>query len=497
MLINRFSTIVFFAVSLAACAVGPEYKKPKVTLSNEYSDKNKIEQRAAATSTNLETWWDGFNDPLLTRFVLLAFEQNLDLAQSTSRINQARSGLRLADIALLPSGNLSATAARNHQSLETPLGQLLNATPNFNRNVSFYETNLSASWETDLFGGLKHEQEAAIAEYQAFEASKIATRLSVAAQTADLYINIRNLQNRIDITRQQLEKQKKLLSIVDLLNRRGLAAKLEVYQAESAVSQTQSQIPALEANLDMTMNALDVILGVSPGTFRSELSSKQAIPTPPQISSIGNPSDLLRRRPDLIVAEKRLVASNARIGAAISEYYPKLSITALIGSATAISSGNLFSSNANQATGVLGLRWRLFDFKRIDAQVSVAKGVEAESIAKYRQSVLRATQDVEDSFTTLINNEEQTLILGQAETSLSNARNSAFAAYEKGTVSLMEVLQADENLLKMTNAKVQAQSDSARAAVAAFKSLGGGWDFKEVAASSEKNVSLVTSPTNH
>lgn len=474
---------------LTGCVLGPEYKKPELQLSKDYLNKIPVEQRTRAPSTDLQIWWEGFNDPLLSRFISLAFVQNLDLAQATARINQAKSGLRLADIALLPSGSFTANAARNHQSLETPLGQLLNATPNFNRNISFYETNISASWETDIFGGLRREQEAAIAEYQAFEASKIATRLAVAAQTADLYINIRSLQTRISIARQQLEKQQKLLSIIQSLYNKGLAARLQVHQAESAVAQTKATIPALESNLDMTLNAFDVMLGASPGTYRGELEVARDIPQPPQITSVGTPADLLRRRPDLIVAEKRLIASNARIGATIAEYYPKFSITALLGSATAISAGNLFSSSANQATGILGLRWRLFDFKRIDAQVELAKGNEAEALAKYRQSALRASEDVENAFSSLLKSEEQSVTLLEGEASLTQARKAAFKAYERGSASLIEVLNADESLLRMSDARAQAQSQSARAAVAAFKALGGGWD-------ADRNESIQQPTTN-
>ena len=191
---------------------------------------------------------------------------------------------------------------------------------------------------------------------------------------------------------------------------------------------------------------------------------------------MGTPADLLRRRPDLIVAERQLAAANARVGVAIAEYYPKFSISALLGTATAIATGNMFSSGANQAAGILGLRWRLFDFARIDAQIDSAHGSEAEALAKYRQAVLRATADVENAFSSLVKSEEQTVTLTEGEASLANARGSAFTAYQKGLLSLIEVLHADENLLKISDAKAQAQAQSAQAAVAAFKALGGGWD---------------------
>jgi outer membrane protein TolC len=191
---------------------------------------------------------------------------------------------------------------------------------------------------------------------------------------------------------------------------------------------------------------------------------------------------LLRRRPDLIAAERRLAASNARIGVAIAEYYPKLSLSGLIGSATTVSAGNLFSSDANQAAGVLGLRWRLFDFGRINAQIDLAKGQEAEMLAAYRLAALRATEDVENALSALVRREEQAAALAKGVDSLTRARGASFAAYHKGVVSLIEVLQADENLLRASDARAQAQTESARAAVAAFRALGGGWQPSETAA---------------
>ncbi|MDY0055895.1 MAG: TolC family protein [Methyloversatilis sp.] len=159
--------------------------------------------------------------------------------------------------------------------------------------------------------------------------------------------------------------------------------------------------------------------------------------------------------------------------------HPKLSLSGLIGSATSVASGNLFSSGAGQAAGVLGLRWRLFDFGRIDAQIDLAKGQEAELLAAYRLAALRATEDVENALSSLVRREEQAAVLTRGVDAFGRARDASFAAYQKGVVSLIEVLQADENLLRASDARVQAQTESVRAAVAAFKALGGGWQARE------------------
>jgi efflux transporter, outer membrane factor (OMF) lipoprotein, NodT family len=464
---------------MAGCAVGPDYRRPDAPLPAHYIGQAAVEQQHAASAADLATWWQGFNDPLLSHFVSLALEQNLDLAQASARVTQARAALGGADAALLPSGNISGSAARAHQSIETPLGKVLNATPNYDRWGNAYEADLGASWEIDVFGGLRRGREAALADYQASEAGVAATRLEVAAQTADIYIAIRGLQTRLEIAQRQVKVEQELLTKVSLLYGKGLAAEYQVRQTEGELAQVRATVPVLQTQLDAAMNALDVMLGSPPGTHRAELATAAPIPVTPKIASLGSPADLLQRRPDLIVAERHLAVANARIGEAISEYYPKFSLSGLLGSATAVSSGNLFTSGANQAAGVLGLRWRLFDFGRINAQIKAAKGRDTEALAAYRQAVLRATEDVENAFSALINREEQAATLSQGEASLAQARESSSIAYQCGAASLIEVLHADQTLLQTSDARAQAQTESARAAVATFKALGGGWQPRE------------------
>src|SRR6185295_17744694 len=450
---HRTRLLLLSASLLAGCAVGPEYQSPNVSLTPRFLGQDGVERREIESKADLQAWWAAFDDPMLTRFVALALDQNLDIALAAARVAQARASLRLADAALLPSANVSAQGARTYQSVETPLGRVLNSTPGFDRHGSYYEANLGASWEIDVFGGLRRGQEAARAEYQASEAGAVATRLAVAAQTADVYVTVRGLQARIAIARQQAETRRQLLSTVTLQYEKGISAELQVRQAEGSLAQVEAQIPVLEAALDAAMNALDVLLGVQPGTYRGELSLAAPVPVAPNLAETGTPADMIRRRPDLIVAERRLAAANARIGVAISEYYPKFSLGALLGSATAISSGNLFTSGATQAQGVLGLRWRLFDFGRVDAQIAAARGQEAEALAAYRLAVLRAAEDVENAFSALVTREAQVGILTRGEASLARARENSFAAYQGGVVSLIEVLDADGNLLQIRDEK--------------------------------------------
>lgn len=471
---------------LSGCAVGPDYQRPDAPLPDRYLTQPRGAANITAHPIVSAAWWDGFDDPLLSSFVSRALAQNLDLAQASAQLAQARAGADAATAALLPSGNIDAQTARAHQSVETPLGQVLNSAPGYDRYGNSYEANLTASWELDVFGGLRRSRQAALAEYQASQAGVAAARLAVAARTADTYITIRGLQARLAITNRQVKTRQDLLEKVQLLHERGLSPDYEVRQIEAELLQVQATVPILQTGLDAAMNALDVMLGVPPGTHRGSLAETGRIPHAPALASTGTPADLLRRRPDLIVAERRLAASNARIGVAISEYYPKLSLSALLGSATAVSSGNLFTGGASQSAGILGLRWRLFDFGRVNARISQAKGQEAEALAAYRQSVLRATEDVENAFSSLTSRETQAAMLGKSETALASARQSSFASYSKGAASLIEVLRADEKMLQVADAKAQAHAESAQAAVAVFKALGGGWQTPTTTSAEDK-----------
>jgi NodT family efflux transporter outer membrane factor (OMF) lipoprotein len=473
----RLLAAAVIAIAATGCAVGPDYRRPDAPVADHYLGQPAAAQDlTAAPAAGLAAWWDGFGDPQLARYVAQALDRNLDLAQAAARVAQARAGLHAADAALLPSATVGGSAARAYQSVETPLGRVLGATPGYERWGNAYDVNAAASWEIDLFGGLRRGREAAGADYQASTADFVAARLAVAAQTADIYIGIRGLQARLDIAQRQVATRRDLLAKVTLLHDKGVAPEYQVHQTAGELAQAEAAVPALQAGLDAALNALDVMLGTPPGTHRAELQASATMPTVPAIGVMGTPADLLRRRPDLIAAERRVAAGNARIGAAMAEYYPHVSLSALLGSATTLSAGHLFGAGANEGAGLLGVRWRLFDFGRIDAQIAQAKGREAEALAAYRLAVLHATEDVENAFSALANRAQQATVLVRGEDALARARAASFAAYRRGAGSLIEVLRADDTLLRTADARAQAQADAARAAVAAYKALGGGWE---------------------
>lgn len=462
-------------LAVSACAVGPDYVRPDVHAPAAFHAAGPAKAGSAAPVASLERWWDAFQDPTLSRLIAVAVRQNLSLEQARARVQLSRAGLGNATAELLPSASVSASAARAKQSAETPLGRVLASQPGFDRFGNQYEGDLVAGWELDLFGGLRRGREGAVDDFEASQAGYAAATLEVQAQVADDYLVIRALQQRLAVAREQVDTQTRLTDTIRLQFNAGVAPALQLHQAEGALSQVAATVPRLESSLASAMNALDVMLGRQPGESQVELAAVESIPRAPQLSEAGGPADLLRRRPDLIAAERQLAASNARIGQAIAEYYPKFSLSALIGTATT-TAGSQFSGPASQAQGVLGLRWRLFDFGRVDAEIKAAKARDAEALATYRLAVLRASEDVEDALVALDKRQQETDILASGEDSLQQAEVASEKAYKGGAVSLIEVLDANSRLLATRDAKVQAQAGSARAAVAAFLALGGGWN---------------------
>jgi NodT family efflux transporter outer membrane factor (OMF) lipoprotein len=464
--------------ALAGCAVGPEYQRPDAPLAAAYHSADALPARETALpAPPLDAWWNGFDDADLRRIVARVLEQNLDLAAAMARVDQARAAARMADARLLPEGAASAGVAHQRQSLNSPLGRIASSFPGYNREQSTYDAGVGASWELDVAGGLKRGAQAAGAEAQAAEAERLGVRVSVAA--ADAYFRVRGAQRRIALALEQIATNSQLLELVRLRLADGLASSRETAQAEALVAQARATVPPLRTELAVQLNRLDVLMGAAPGTYAAELSAGGAATTTPEtrvpaIELAQGPADLLRRRPDVIAAERRLAASSARIGAAMAEYYPKVSLSALVGLSSLGSSG-LLSAASLQPQAAAGLRWRLFDFGRIDADIARAKGANAEALAVYRQAVLRAAEDVENAVATLTGLEAQHGELAREVDAHLRARDASEQAYKGGAVGLYEVLEEQRQLLTARDQMARVNADNARAAVATFRAAGGGW----------------------
>ena len=465
---------LLLGVMLGGCEVGPDYKAPKSDLA-EFHNLNDAAPKNRKSAVQLESWWTGFNDPLLVNLVDRALKQNLDLSAALARVDQARAGAEGAGAALLPMVDLNGSIGYSHESLKSASGSVSHNASGFQRDAWDKAVGPVASWEIDLFGGLRRGAAAAANTAEAAQAEEIGTRVIVAADTADAYMQVRGYQARLAVAEAQVKIDQQLLDLIHNRYDSGEATQLEIAQAEALLKDAKASLPPLRLGLERQLNRLDVLLGAQPGTYAHELGIVKDIPAVPAFSGTEQASDILRRRPDIIAAERHLAASNERIGQAISDYYPKISISGALG-LDSISASHFFSPSAFGALATGALRWRIFDFGKVDAEVAQAKGENAEALATYKQTVLKACEDVENALAALIQTQLHIAELEGQVASLSRVQELSQQAYQAGSITLTDVLDANRQLLAAEDALDTNRADAARASVAAFRAFGGGWD---------------------
>src|SRR3954454_4279713 len=467
--------ILLLSMFLQGCSVGPKYKAPPPPGAElaPFHNKLNVPDSRDRPVPSLDEWWNGFNDPVLVTIVQRALNQNLDLAASLERVKQSRAVALGSGARLFPTGELDAFATAEHQSLEGNLGNISRSDPAFRRNVHEYTVGPAASWELDVAGGIRHNAMAARDEVQGAEANRIGTHIIVAADAADAYLQVRGYQARIAIAKSQIETDEHLLKLVHNRYQAGAATKREIEQSQALLQQARSTLPPLRLALEKQLNRLDVLMDAQPGAYAHELDTVTPVPFIPSIAN-QEPTDVLRRRPDIIAAERRLAASNERIGVALAEYYPKISLAGVLGF-DSLNSGSLFTSGGFQPAAVAGLRWRLFDFGRVNAEVRQARGINAEALVNYRHAVLRAAEDVENAIASLSETEASSVEVQAEVRSLTRARDLSQDAYRAGSITLTDVLDADRQLLTAQDQLAANRADAARAAVGVFRSFGGGW----------------------
>ncbi len=424
----------------------------------------------------LEDWWQGFHDPVLSQLVSQALAQNLDLAVALARVEQARAAAQAAGALTLPQVSLQGSLLRQRQSLKSPEGALASGFPGYEREQTLQTLGVGASWEADLGRGLDQGRVAAQADWRAAEAARSGVQVSVVAEVADAYFQLRGAQARLAVAESQLSTQQQLLTLVQDRLDHGLATQRERDQARGLLLQARGALPPLRTEQALHLHRLDVLLGQQAGFGAASLqaaTSLTSVSTIPALPADITPAQLLARRPDILAAEARLAATQARIGVARAEYYPHVTLGALLGGESL--HGALFSADAFQPQALLGLRWRLFDFGRVDAEVAQARGARAEALAGLRLRMLQATEEVENALVLLAGLEAQQAELVQEVDAHRSARDAAADAYRGGALSLIEVLQEDRLLLSANDQLARLQADRARAAVAAFRALGGGW----------------------
>ena len=464
----RCAAIAAGLLSTAGCMVGPDYHRPPdgpipatwpETVINQSSA---VSNRPVAGPVSAETWWTTFNDPVLCSLVTNALAANLDLKQAESRIRQSRAEYEIAAGGLWPGLDATGEYRRNRLS-------------GAKNSVNLYQAGLDASWELDFFGGTRRAVEAANADVAAGMEDRRDVQVTLTAEVALDYFNLRGLQQRIKIAKENLTAQEHSAELTRKLFLGGFNSKLDVANAEAQVATTRSQIPVLESAAQQTIHALSVLLAREPFALAEELSNAAPIPVVPPEVPVGLPSDLLRRRPDIRRAEAQLHGATARVGVATADLFPKFSLTGSLGTSGTSRSSLVSWDNHFYSVGPT-VTWAVFHAGEIRANIRVQNELEEQALLAYQKTVLTALSDVADSLTAYVQEQQHRQALSDAVDSNRQTVTLATHLYTAGQTDFLNVLSAQRSLYVAQDALVQSEQNISANLVAIYKALGGGWN---------------------
>ena len=459
--------VVLCFLALAGCTVGPNYKPPQTCVPDVWTGPTEAagaEQKAAAAK-DIVQWWMTFGDPILTSLVERAVKSNLDLKQAESRILQARAARGIVTAGLWPSVQATGSFTRSRSAAAT-------ASTGTQRNL--YQAGLDAAWELDIFGGVRRDVEAANADVLAAVEDRRNVLVTLTAEVALNYVDLRGFQQQIVIAQNNLKSQKHSAELTRQRFQGGFVGALDVANADAQVATTASQIPLLESSARQAVYNMSVLLGLEPAALLEELSPTSLIPVAPPTVPVGVPSDLLRRRPDIRRAEAQIHAATARIGVATADLFPKVSLSG---------TGGLQGSQSNALTNWNNrfwsfgpsASWQVFDAGRIGSNIELQKALEEQSFITYQQTVLTALQDVENALIASSKEQEHCDRLIEAVTASRKAVDLATRLYTEGQTDFLNVLAAQRTLYTSEDALVQSNRTVSTNLVALYKALGGGW----------------------
>nr|WP_041267192.1 efflux transporter outer membrane subunit [Geotalea daltonii] len=469
--------IIIATLALAGCVtVGPDYVKPELDVPANWNrlDQANSETKAAATG-DLSRWWLALNDPLLSGLIDDALQASPDLRSAKARLREARARGAVASAGLYPAVTASGSARRNRSSEELGGGSTQN----------LFRADFDAQWELDLFGGVRRGIEATRADVESSVASLENTRVSLVAETAQNYVEVRTLQLRLGIARDNLVSQTETLQLTDWRAQAGLVSSQDVDQARSNREQTRARIPGLEISLAEAEHRLEVLLGKTPGTLQGRLAVAGELPSVPMQIAVGIPAETLRQRPDVRAAERKLAAETARIGAAEAARYPSFSISGSIGF-EALTVGALGSSGAATSSLLAGITAPIFNAGKLRNQVVIQDAVREQALVAYEQSVLTALQEVENALVAFSRNRESSEALTNAAESARNAARSARQRYSAGLIDFQSVLDTERTVLSVEDSLASTRANQVAALIRLYKALGGGWSPQNQPGATEK-----------
>ena len=419
-----------------------------------------------AELSDLSEWWETLGDIALTELITTALRANPDLHVAEARLRQARAQRGIATANLLPAVNASGSASDRTDS------------------SAAFSADIDASWEPDVFGGARAGVVAATADLRASAADMYATRISLAAEVARNYIDLRTQQTRLDIARRNEATQAETLELTGFRAQAGLVGSIDVEQARTNLEQTRAQLPALESSIEQTMHRLATLAGLEPAGLRDRLRAVTALPSIPSEIAIGIPASTLRQRPDVRAAEQRVLAENARVQQAKAERLPQFSLSGSLG--TQLVRGSL-SAGSELAAGALSggaslvsslaasVFQTLFDGGRIRQQIAIQTAAQEQAAASYEGTILTALEDVENALVSIEKNRERLSALTRAATAANTAAALARTQYQAGLADFQRVLDTQRTVLSVEDGLAQTQGDRLTALVQLYKALGGGW----------------------
>jgi len=413
---------------------------------------------------DLATWWSILNDASLTNLVESAVSGNLGLKEASARVREARARRGIAEADRFPTIDARGSAKTSRSSEKTGSGS----------ERELYAVGFDAAWELDLFGGRQRTIEAAEAEIQANEEDLRDVLVSLLAEVALNYVEVRSFQNRLSFAEANLDAQEETYQITQWRFQAGLTTQLDVEQAQYSLEQTRAQVPVLQSGLVQAKNRLAVLLGQQPGFLEDTLAERRAIPSTPLEVAVGVPADVLRQRPDVRRAERQLAVQTAQVGVATADLYPKFSLLGSIG-LEALSMDNLFSWGSRTHSIGPTVAWPLFDAGAIRSNIEVQSALQEQALIRYEAAVLSALEEVENAMVAYAEEQRRRHALGEATQAALRALELAQSQYSAGLIEFSNVLIAQRALLSLQDQLAVSEGQVTSNLIALYKALGGGW----------------------
>lgn len=453
-------------LSLGGCAaVGPNDVAPAPTAPATWQGAMAAQVGIArATPEELAHWWRQLDDPMLNRLVEQALQTSLDLRSAQTKLREARTRRALAGINRFPTVTASSSASFSKGSSETGTG----------KTRELYSAGFDASWEPDVFGSVQRGEEAAQADLESTEGSLYATQVSLVAEVALNYVELRAYQERLAIAQANVASQVETLQLAQWRAQAGLVSTLDVEQARTNLAQTRAQMPNLDTGRAAAERRLEILLSQSPGALTARLAQPTGVPTVPPRVTVSIPADTLRQRPDVRAAERKLAAETARVGVAQAAQYPSFKLSGSL-SLQALSLGGLASADALARSVVGSIAAPIFDAGRIRQQIEIQTAVQEQTFIAYQSTVLRAFSEVETALTALTNTRERQRNLIEAVQAARLATTLARQRYSSGIIDFQTVLDTERSVLNLEDNLKSSQAEHVSALIQLYKSLGGGW----------------------